>query len=219
MPGWRADAPGRRVGVAVVLGTLAVVWAATSALGLLLPSARPIAEDRRPRTATCDDPMADVAPVPVTSGSLFGCPAAFDGRLVRLRGEAIGDLLRGPGGRRWVQVNDDAYASVGPLGTHRRTLGSSSGTAVLLPAGADVAVLGGPGVHGDALDVVGVFEAAAEADQGGPAVIAEAVEVTGRGGPVADLPALRVRWAAAVAVLVTLALGSALRRRRRLERA
>ena len=60
--------------------------------------------------------------------------------------------------------------------------------AVLLPAGRNPSVLGGPDRWGDLVEVVGIFHTTAAEDQGGPAVIAEEMTVLERGRTVAELP-------------------------------
>ena len=207
--------PRRRHGVAVIVGLAVAIWLLTQALALLLPGDSSVSTPVQRPVATCDEPLWHRSPVPVTSAVLHGCPEQFDGVAVQVDGEAMGDLLRGPEGRRWVQVNDDAYAVLGPLPAHGLTLGTNSGVAVLLPVGTDVDVLGGPGVHGDLLAVTGTFYAAADVDQGGPAIDARHVEVLLHGGPVDVIPSGRLRAAALGAVVVTGMLGGALLHRHR----
>lgn len=208
----------RRDNLAILLGSLAAVAALVAALGPLVPPALPLpTAAARPTVATCDQPQPLAVPVPVTSGVVHGCPEVFDGRLVVVIGEAIGDLLRGPAGRRWLQVNDDAYADVGPLTSHRRTLGTNSGVAVLLPPGVTPGVLGGPRRQGDRLEVVGTFRAAAAEDQGGPAVIARTVRVL-QDGSVLPAPRSPRLWVAAGGAVITAAALCAAAWRRRTPR-
>ncbi len=198
---------------------LAVVALAVAGMIAVLP---PLVEDPSgdgevpaPPDATCAEPRTRRPPVAVTSSTLFACPSVYDGALVVVEGEAIGDLFDGPGDRRWVQVNDDAYAALGPLDVHHRTLGTNSGVAVLLPAGDEPTELGGPGHRGDAIRVIGTFQAASPADQGGPAVIAESVIPIRDGGPVEVNPSRRLRQVTPVAVVVTALIGAAALTRRR----
>lgn len=209
---------GRRVRRRTNLTILAVAAVALglfiAGLELLTPPVQPLGPpvERQPG-ATCEQPRPREVPVAVASGTLFACPDAFDGRLVVVQGEAIGDLLRGPAGRRWVQVNDDAYADVGPLSSHFQPQGTNSGVAVLLPEGVAPAVLGGPGVRGDVLRVVGTFEVASAADQGGTAVIARTALVRRPGEVVGQPASPRLRVVTPIAVLLTLVLLAQIRRR------
>lgn len=204
--------PRRRTGVAVLVVAAAAVWVGVALLKLLVPPPVPLPATPSALTATCEDPMPRRAPVPVTSGVLFTCPDLFDDRFVVVQGEAVGEVLDGPGDRGWVQVNDDAYAAVGPLPAHGQDLGTNSGVAVLLPAGQRPDVLGGPSTWGDRLRVVGQYQVDARADQGGPAVIAEAVIPLADGGPFDDRPSTALRVTAVVGVVVTAMIGLAVRR-------
>lgn len=200
----------------MLLGIALAVTLLILLLSLLVPPKQPLP----PRTedghvATCEHPQPVAVPVPVTSGIILGCPELFDGRVVLLSGEAIGDLLRGPGGRRWVQVNDDAYAHAGPLASHLQTLGTNLGIAVLLPAGVAPTRLGGPGIRGDLVEVVGTFRAAAAEDQGGPAVIARSAVVVRPGQAIQAPSSRRLRLVTPVAVAITLVLSGAVWSRRR----
>lgn len=205
--------PLTRLGGAVLLGMIAL------AVGLVVVLAHWLAPNPIPgrlaegpaASSSCANPGAPGGRV--TSSTLFACPLVFDGREVQVAGEAIGDLL-GTGDRRWVQLNDDAYAWAGPLDSHHRRLGTNSGVAVLLPVADLPRWLGGPAVQGDRLLVTGRFAAAAEEDQGGPAVIAEHVELLAPGGPVSTPPVDGVRTVAAVLVVLAVALTVLAERRR-----
>ncbi len=225
MTGWDRDAPGRRFGVTVVV-TVVLAWAGLAAgLTLLLPATgdpallQPPLADPLVATSTCEEPQRTRTPVPARSGLVLSCPEQFDGRFVVIEGETIGDTFDGPDGRLWVQVNDDAYATAGPLSSTGRLTGTNSGLAVLLPRGHVPGELGGPGVSGDVVRVIGVFQAASPADQGGPAVIAEAVVTRRAGGHVGHAAPGRLGVAAVVGVVVTALLwvgAAGVRRRRQL---
>lgn len=193
--------PLSRRGGALLLAALACVVAlVVGASHLLTPVPLPLGTVEVPEPgATCESPGPPAALV--TSTTLHTCPEAFDGRMVTVAGEAIGDLL-GTGPRRWVQVNDDRYAWVGPLDSHHVTLGANTGVAVLLPAGVRPGWLGGPDVLGDRLLVVGRFATAAEEDQGGPAVIADRVELIATGMRTDPRPSTHQRVVAVVVVVV-----------------
>lgn len=145
-------------------------------------------------------------------------PELFDGRFVVVEGEAIGDTFSGPDERLWVLVNDDDYARIGPLSGHGALAGTNSGLAVLLPVGQEPVELGGPGVVGDLLRVVGTFQTASQADQGGPAIIAEAVVTRRVGAEVGHAESDRLEAVTGVAVIMAAALvaAAAAARRRRL---
>lgn len=180
--------PTRLQGLVILLACLAAAGGLAVAAGAVRPSpGDPLLRGGGVAARTCASAVALVEPVPVSSGTLHGCPERFDGRRVVVVGEAVGDLL-GRGDRRWVQVNDDAYATAGPLSAHGRPLGTNSGVAVLLPAGRNPSVLGGPDRWGDLVEVVGIFHTTAAEDQGGPAVIAQEMTVLERGRTVAELP-------------------------------
>jgi hypothetical protein len=209
-----ADVPSRRAGLLLLVAVGAGCWLLVACLGLLRQPGVPVVDHAGAPGDACAAGRAE-GPVDVRAADLLACPDVLDGRQVRLVGEAVGDLLDGPAGRSWVQVNDDAYARAGPLSSHGALLGTNSGAAVLLPAGRDPAVLGGPGVRGDLLEVVGVFRVAADEDQGGPAVVASATRLLEPGAAVPDRPDRRLRFAAPPAVAVTAALLLAARRRGR----
>jgi hypothetical protein len=156
------------------------------------------------------------AAVSVTSNELHDCPATFDGRVVRYDGEVVGALLdRGDG--VWVQLNDDVYADqAAPLPTHRDFRGGNAGLGVLLPAdaAADIAWVGGPGRHGDLLEVVGRFHRV-DAETGEVAIIrAEQVTVVRDGRPLQVPPSPARRVTAVVAAVVALGVVVAERRLR-----
>ncbi len=214
MPGFHGRAPGRRLGVAVLLGLLAIVSLMVAGVSLLVPAGETIVDDAVAPTSSCAEPQLGRVPIPVRSGVVLACPELFDGRLVRIEGEAVGDLFNGPSDRQFVLLNDDAYARLGPLTDHGQVLGTNSGLAVLLPTDVRPTLLGGPGISGDVLRVIGVFEAAAEVDQGGPTVVAEAVVTVHTGRRVGHASSVRLQRVTPLAVIVTLGLGGLLARRR-----
>lgn len=211
--GWHGEAPGSRAGLAVIVGALSLVAAVIAVLPLLLPSPQVVAEGEQDRGVGCDDAIRS-GTVVVDSSTLFDCPELFDGNTVAISGEAIGDVFKGPGDRHWVQVNDDVYSRVGPLDSHDRTLGTNSGVAVLLPPGRTPGMLGGPGTQGDRLRIVGEFQFAAKADQGGPAIIADRVMTIGQGHELDNPPARRLQVAAPLMVVIRVALGVAVTKQR-----
>lgn len=125
-------------------------------------------------------------PVPVTSGELIECPAAFDGQTVVYQGEVVRAVLR-RGPRAWVQLNDDVYGlEIGPLPRHRTPAGVNSGIPVSIPvADADrISFIGDGRTHGDRLLVEGTFLRADPADAGGPTIQAHTVQFVAVGEPV-----------------------------------
>lgn len=162
--------------------------------------------------ASCDADHVPPEPVEVRSSTLLRCPEQFDGRLVRLQGEPIGDLL-GRGAGRWLLLNDDDYAFAGPLTAHQQTLGTNTGIAVLLSETMPAPTMGGPGVWGDLLEVTGTFHTAAVQDQGGPAVIATAAEILRSGTRLTPIPSTAQRVVAPVLGFLALALATTAWRR------
>lgn len=158
---------------------------------------------------------ADPARAPlVRAVTLVTCPQAFDGRVVRVQGETVGDLI-GRGERRWVLVNDDDYATHGPLELHGQSRGTNSGVAVLLPEGTTPPNLGGPGRWGTRVEVTGTFRRAAQEDQGGPAVLADDVRILAPGGTFPSAPVGPLAPAAALALAVGASTWTVVLRRRR----
>lgn len=118
--------------------------------------------DARPREGDPGSPTAGAARPPaglVSSNELYDCPASYDGRLVRYRGEVVGAVLRRDDGA-WLQLNDDVYAGeIGPLPAHRDFRGGNAGVGVFVPHDVADAItfVGGPDARGDILEVVGTF--------------------------------------------------------------
>lgn len=171
----------------------------------------------QPQDVTCAQRLAAASrdsdasgALQVDSATLIECPAAFDGKLIAYRGEAVGAvLLRGD--RAWTHLNDDVYALVaGPLPEHRQSVGGNSGIAVNIPAAAarGIVAVGGARHRGDVLAVRGPFRRAAVDDGEAPGIFARTVSDVRRGGPVHP-PVSRRRVVVAAALLaVTVALGA-----------
>jgi len=209
---------------AVTLGLLvavAVMVAMVGLVGVLRPSAQPIA---RPIGAEAPDVVAaveDCEELPelldgrlVTSTGLVTCPDEFDGARVRITGEVVGAVLQ-RGAESWVQLNDDVYGlSIGPLPEHGRTQGANTGIAVALPTAAarQIAFVGSRRASGDVLRVEGVFEATDARDGGGPTIRADTV-TTVREGRLVERPVQLLRYPAAAAALLVAA-GVTVRARR-----
>lgn len=201
-------------GIAVLAGLALLVTTVIGFGYLLRPPTADLLGPLPPDPAvTCDSERLDDGPLFVRSGTLVTCPSLFQDREVMLEGELIGDLL-GRGEGRWVLLNDDAFAYAGPLGSHRVTFGANSGMAVLLPAGVEPQVLGGPGVWGDLVQIEGTFDVAASQDQGGTTVIATTLRTVRPGGPV-DTPSVPTQRITAGALVLLATVLSAIAWRRR----
>lgn len=164
----------------------------------------------------CDVPDGDV--LVVTSSALIQCPEALDGRRVRYRGEVVTAVLRREG-FVWVQVNDDPYAlTLGPLPAHRTGVGGNSGVSVAIPLAlaGDIDQVGSYDTHGDGVQVTGVFHAAADIDDGGPAIVATDSRVVVDGRNIEHrLSRRRVVVAAALSFLALALVSLTVRARRR----
>lgn len=195
-------APSRLAAAALLGMVLAVCGGVVAGSHMLVappaaaPPSPPTAASSVPsgQTATCAAGPAAAAPTPVGSAVLVACPDRFDGRTVRFAGEAVLAVLD-RGATAWVQVNDDAYATAGPLSVHGHPLGTNGGMAVRLAAADATAIthVGGPRTTGDVVEVVGRFQAHSPADGGGPAILARSLRVLQRGGPFTPRPATRQR--------------------------
>lgn len=154
-----------------------------------------------------DEPEGELVPgvvaVEVSSTDLLNCPDAYDGRLVRYTGEAVGELLR----RRthaWVQLNDDVYSTPGGTLPQRDDYaGANSGIGARLPrdAAEEITTVGGPHRHGDTVTVEGRFHRSMPATADAMAIEAEQVERVATGEPVRD-PLLSDRRLVALALAV-----------------
>ncbi len=171
------------------------------------------------RVLLCDELVEGTPGLPnpghAISGEVLACPVAFDGIEVTYLGEVVGDVLRRDGGS-WLLVNDDAYALVtGPLQASGAPSGLNSGLAVWVPAPLDqeVDTPGRAGVRGDVVEVTGTVNRTDPADGGGLTIRATDLEVVAEAVTV-DTP-VHWRQVGAAAVLGLLALGVAVRDRRR----
>jgi hypothetical protein len=179
----------RRVMVGLAV-TAAMAWLLVAGLQVLVrpgsiepPLGGPAAPDLSDGCPMATS-VASADVVDVGASELVECPALFDGRRVRYRGEVVrAVLVRGP--RAWVQLNDDPYADIGPLPEHRTAVGGNSGIPVSISA-ADAAQLRHVGNHrtrGDVVTVTGIFHRADPADGGGPAIQADALTLERPGQP------------------------------------
>ena len=150
-----------------------------------------------------DTAEPDGAPSAVNSNDLFDCPQAYDGRVVRYRGEVVGALLHRDIGV-WAQLNDDVYAELlGQSPAHRELRGGNAGVGVLLPAAlaAQVELIGGPHTHGDVLEITGTFN---RVDPTGEVAVirADGGRLMSRGEPTPQPPLHDRRIVAWVAIVV-----------------
>jgi hypothetical protein len=176
------------------------------------PVPRPREGEERP-----DAPPART-PVAVTSAAVLDCPEVFDGRLVRYRGEVVGQAL-GRGSRVWLQVNDDDYAGdLGPLPGHAGYVGLNGGLGVRVPRAeaATITWRGGPGVRGDLVEVHGRFRRVDPASGEMAVIDGAALTVLEPGGP---LPRSPQRDRQVVAYVLVVAAAGLLWLRRRRDRA
>lgn len=175
-------------------------------------------EDAVPGLPVCPDPVPAPPgdePVPVNSVDLVECPDVFDGRQVAYEGEAVGAVMR-KGAVAWLHVNDDAYGlTLGPLPTHRLTVGGNAGMAVVVsPSAAAGITTGSFNRRGTGLAITGTYHKDHPADPGSPAIDAETIEIL-RGPLPVEHPVSQARLVTAgVFAAITLALAVVWRRLR-----
>lgn len=210
-----------------VLGGLLVLGAATgivAALSLLLGRDEQVAPLEAPAEPAAEQPCPEPPPRPlstavrVTAEDLIECPATYDHRLVRYRGEVVRAVLR-RGNRAWVQLNDDPYAlDLGPLPVHRLAVGGNSGIPVLIPiAIADqITYVGNARHQGDILQVVGTYRRADPVDDGGPTIQAHSARI--RPGHRVARPANPYRALAAAGLMLIATTSAAAARLRHMTR-
>jgi hypothetical protein len=144
-------------------------------------------------------PIGD-EPIAVTSVELVECPDLFDGRRVTYGGEAVGAVMR-KGSIAWLHVNDDLYGlTLGPLPTHRLTVGGNAGMAVVAPSSAVEGITTGSfNRHGTGLAITGTYRKNHPADPGSPAIHAETLEIVRQPLPV-EHPVSLARLLVAIAL-------------------
>lgn len=185
---------------------------------VVVAPADPLASDPRV-PIDCPDPLpregmgrvgslVGALPQRVTSDDLTDCPDHWDGRAVIYRGEVVGALLR-RGDVTWSQLNDDLYGgALGPLPGHRDYRGANSGVGVELPASAaeEVALVGGPGIAGDVLEVRGTFRRVDPATGEMAVIRATSARLVQGGAPLETPPLTHRRVVAYLVVALALAL-------------
>lgn len=167
---------------------------------------------------TGSGPPGSGSPPQVSSDELLDCPRAYDGRVVRYRGEPVGEVLP-RGDHAWVQLNDGVYAQTNPLPLRRDFAGSNSGVGVRLPAGGvgEIVHVGGPQRHGDLIEVEGRFHRVLPDTADTMAIDADRVQRV-RGGEPIERRVLPDRQLAAITLgvlAVAMVLGERLVARRR----
>lgn len=128
---------------------------------------------------------ADAAPAAeVSSTVLIEHPREWEGRVVALTGETIGERMR-RGDMAWLHINDDTYAQRN-IEEGAELGGYNSGHAVWLPAtlAAEVTHFGDYKHKGDTVRVEGTFNRACALHGGDMDIHATALEVLERGHPV-----------------------------------
>jgi membrane protein implicated in regulation of membrane protease activity len=122
----------------------------------------------------------------VTTTQLIDNMQKYDGKVVTLQGEAIGDLLV-RGDFAWITVNDDRYSKKSIEEGGELVGMSNSGIGVWVPAaeGRRIGIYGGYKYKGSIVRITGVFHRACEQHGGDTDIHADRVEVMTRGYPFA----------------------------------
>jgi hypothetical protein len=157
--------------------------ASTALIALMLLAATaasaPPPVDHPPSAATVDALPSGTA---VASTELVTRAAAWDRRFVVFSGEAVGEpMVRGS--HAWLHINDDAYQTRDLLGSGLRLQGYNSGQAVWAPASLVrlVSRFGGYRRQGDAVRVLGTFNAACREHGGDMDIHATSLEIVREG--------------------------------------
>lgn len=125
-----------------------------------------------------------VADDTVTTTQLIDDMKKYDGEVVSIQGEAVGDLLL-RGHFAWITVNDDRYSNRSIEEGGELVGMSNSGIGIWVSAddGRRVAVYGGYKYKGSIVRVTGVFHRACEQHGGDTDIHADSVEVVTMGYP------------------------------------
>lgn len=126
---------------------------------------------------TAASPAADL----VRSRELINDSQRYDGKVVRYRGEVIGDVID-RGDFAWINVNDDAYWE-NPLRETGVLQGTNSGIGVHCSSSQakEIENLGSYRALGDTVEVVGTFYEASPDHGGDKCIVASHLEVVRRG--------------------------------------
>lgn len=120
----------------------------------------------------------------VTTTDLVEHMDKYDGKVVTVRGEAIGDLMV-RGTHAWITVNDDEYA-IRSLQEHGNFRGlSNMGIGVWVPEseGRKIEVFGGYKNKGSTVRLTGIFHRACDQHGGDTDIHADRVDVLVQGHP------------------------------------
>lgn len=120
----------------------------------------------------------------VTTNNLIQDMARYDGKVVTLQGEAVGDLMV-RGQHAWITVNDDRYSNRSIEEGGELVGMSNSGIGVWVNAedGRRVEIYGGYKYKGSVVRVTGVFHRACEQHGGDTDIHADTVVVLQKGYP------------------------------------
>ncbi len=150
-------------------------------------------------------PQRALAAERISVKDLTESPEKYDGQMVTIEGEVIGDIML-RGDAAWITVNDDPYITL-EAQEDRLRAGFNIGIGVWLPSSEaeKVKVLGGYKNVGDRVTVTGVFHRADGEHGGDTDIVAQSLVVLEKGKPVSR-PLTLVRWIvlAALAVLAIL---------------
>jgi hypothetical protein len=129
----------------------------------------------------------------VTVLDLVNNAEIYDGQVVVIEGEAIGDvMLRGD--YAWITVNDDPYVTLEAQEERLRAgYNNSINVRVSRSMAEKIDVLGGYKNVGDRVRVTGVFHRVDSDNGGATDIVAESLEVLEKGQPV-DHPLGLMRW-------------------------
>lgn len=159
---------------------------------------------------------ADDAALPAPgSAALVEDAADWDGQVVRFAGEAIGESMR-RGDHTWIHLNDDAYGLAGP-GEAVTRAGANSGIGIWVTAeqAGRIARFGDYRLHGDLVEVTGVFHAACPLHGGDLDIHAESLHIARAGYSTAHPISPSRVIAAGILAVMTLVMLAFLAARRR----
>jgi hypothetical protein len=135
----------------------------------------------------------------VQISSLIENMQKYDGRVVTIQGEAIGDfMVRGV--NAWITVNDDAYSKASIEEGGELVGMSNSGIGVWIPEqqGRQIGTFGGWKNKGTIVRVTGVFHRACPEHGGDTDIHADLVEVIQQGHPFSK----PFKWAELIAIII-----------------
>ncbi len=150
-------------------------------------------------------PQRALAAERISVKDLTESPEKYDGQMVTIEGEVIGDIML-RGDAAWITVNDDPYITL-EAQEDRLRAGFNIGIGVWLPSSQaeKVKVLGGYKNVGDRVSVTGVFHRVDGEHGGDTDIAAQSLVVLEQGKPVSR-PLTLIRWIilAALAIMAIL---------------